>query len=480
MLDVKQMQVKKRDPLTFIKSSRIGLMMKLPFFPGIIMKLTPQEAPWCNSGGVHTMATDGKNLFYHPDILEKNSVFGGDNTLMPAAVLHEVLHCVFTHGARKDKRDHLIWNIACDYAINGILMDMGFKIGQQWFYNEKYKNLSADVIYKDLIKNAKKIPKTQIVFDMHMPMDGKWKQGQNQGQEQGEGIPVATMQPGGGTGKEDDKKKGASGVGGDKSDKEAQAQAEAEKKLAGEWKKAFMDAVVSHGINNKGKGYGTLPGAFQDLIEEIKTPDTSIVSFLSDFITKVSDAQAEQNWKRARMSIKAATGRHWPTIENKGLNLVIVADSSGSVSNADAGFIFGIVDEVMKDLPVCALRYMEVDAEIKKDAVYYNKETPEFKITGRGGTNFQPVFTRLKEEIEGNAVNPVYDAGDAFEPHALIYITDGEGPFPKEQPDFPVIWAINHKGLGITPPWGEVVRFDDNDVKQRQSVSAGQNSAPGR
>ena len=47
----------------------------------------------------------------------------------------------------------LIWNIACDYAINLIVIDAGLVLPQDRFFDEKYRNWTVDAIYDDLIKN---------------------------------------------------------------------------------------------------------------------------------------------------------------------------------------------------------------------------------------------------------------------------------------------------------------------------------------
>lgn len=38
---------------------------------------------------------------------------------------HELLHVGLRHGPRRQGRDHFLWNVACDYVINGWLVEMG-------------------------------------------------------------------------------------------------------------------------------------------------------------------------------------------------------------------------------------------------------------------------------------------------------------------------------------------------------------------
>jgi len=44
-------------------------------------------------------------------------------------------------------------------------------------------------------------------------------------------------------------------------------------------------------------------------------------------------------------------------------------------------------------------------------------------------------------------------------PVALVYLTDGYGTFPEQEPEFPVLWASTAVEVF---PWGEVVTLHDN------------------
>ncbi|MDE7294327.1 MAG: hypothetical protein K2N72_07875 [Oscillospiraceae bacterium] len=71
---------------------------------------------------------------------------------------HEYLHAGLQHHARRQGRDFELWNVACDFVINGWLKEM--QIGQMpsrgLLYDESLKNLSAEEIYDELIKNLRK------------------------------------------------------------------------------------------------------------------------------------------------------------------------------------------------------------------------------------------------------------------------------------------------------------------------------------
>ena len=127
-----------------IEASRARALMDYPFFGTILCPLPLKE-----SKKIPTLATDGKSIFYNEEYLEKlepDEVMG--------CLLHEVLHPAFFHISRKGSRDHKLWNIACDYAINPILLNEGVKLPEGALYEERYSGWEADKIYEDLIKEG--------------------------------------------------------------------------------------------------------------------------------------------------------------------------------------------------------------------------------------------------------------------------------------------------------------------------------------
>lgn len=76
---------------------------------------------------------------------------------------HEYLHAGLQHHARRRGRDPELWNVACDFVINGWLKEM--QIGQMptrgLLYDETLKNYSAEEIYDELIKNIRQSSKLE-------------------------------------------------------------------------------------------------------------------------------------------------------------------------------------------------------------------------------------------------------------------------------------------------------------------------------
>ena len=72
-------------------------------------------------------------------------------------ILHELWHVAKLHSIRRESRDPRLWNIACDYHINNLLLKenySSFKITvmKDCFKDKKFKDLSEEEIYEELLK----------------------------------------------------------------------------------------------------------------------------------------------------------------------------------------------------------------------------------------------------------------------------------------------------------------------------------------
>ena len=77
-------------------------------------------------------------------------------------IAHEMLHAGLLHHSRCNGRNTYLWNIACDFVINGWLKDL--QIGDMPYgvlYDDVYRDKSAETIYDELVvdfrKNMKKV-----------------------------------------------------------------------------------------------------------------------------------------------------------------------------------------------------------------------------------------------------------------------------------------------------------------------------------
>lgn len=110
----------------------------------------------CQRLSISTAAVDmeSKEIFINP-------AAGLDEHECRFVMGHEMLHVGLRHDVRREGRDPYLWNVACDYVINGWLRDMGLgdmpAVGG--LYDPELKGLSAESIYDRIVADIRRYRK---------------------------------------------------------------------------------------------------------------------------------------------------------------------------------------------------------------------------------------------------------------------------------------------------------------------------------
>ena len=115
-----------------IQKARTSLILDHPFFGSLLFRLKGRE---CRS--IQTMATDGVSLFYNPDFVETLNA-----ATLAGTLAHEVMHPALHHHVRRSGRDPKRWNVACDFAINPLLVDAGLSLPEGVLTGSDSKSIS--------------------------------------------------------------------------------------------------------------------------------------------------------------------------------------------------------------------------------------------------------------------------------------------------------------------------------------------------
>lgn len=91
---------------------------------------------------VPTAGTDMKCIRYNPEWVGTLTVA---QTI--GLVVHELLHIMFKHGLRRGNRDPKRWNIACDHAINLLILASGIELPPNGYHDKVYGGMSTEQIY---------------------------------------------------------------------------------------------------------------------------------------------------------------------------------------------------------------------------------------------------------------------------------------------------------------------------------------------
>ncbi|MEJ2395827.1 MAG: hypothetical protein P8Z77_13910, partial [Candidatus Thiodiazotropha sp.] len=142
---------------TKLAAARTKLILDKPFLGALVMRL-PMEAAnpdWCPA-----TATDARKFYYNPEFIDQLSL---DETQFMLA--HEALHCALSHFARRQHRTKLHWDMACDYAINPLLIGDGLKAPPGSLHLPQFDGMTAEEIYPCLDEKDDEQPLDNHVYD---------------------------------------------------------------------------------------------------------------------------------------------------------------------------------------------------------------------------------------------------------------------------------------------------------------------------
>ena len=396
-----------------IAKAKFRMVNKQPFFATIALSLPFVEAEWLNPP---TMATDMENIYFHPKWVEDHQM--GE---VEAVIAHEVLHVAYLHGLRRGHRNPLLWNIACDYAINLIVTDAGYKLPANALLDEKYRGMSANAIYEELLKNA---PKIKIKLPS---MKGQGQGGEKGDGDQGDGdcivLDGAVFEPG-----SIDPKTGEEGHG-----KTQSEITELEQELKIKVKQAAANA----------KSRGTLPAGLEGLVEAVGKPKIDWKEYIQAWVSGITPD--DYTWARPNRRMLANHRVYMPTMTFNGAGVgVLSIDTSGSVSDEE---LVQYVTEIVGVIEICKpekLYILQHDAILQREDIWEaGMDFRNLKIKGRGGTCIQPIFRRV-EQIDEQI-------------NWMICFTDmGICDYPRKEdaPGFPVLWAATGP---MNAPFGQYI-----------------------
>ena len=375
-----------------VAKGRIKLLLTQPFFGMLITKMGAVER-----ADIGTMATDGTSLFFSPDFVERIS-----EPEVLGVLCHEVLHVAYAHHLRRGKRQPRLWNIACDYAINLIVIGAGMKLPEGALLSDDYRGMSAEKIYDLLLKEQ----------------EGKDKPG------------------GGGQGKIPEGDDWEIGGVLDKPGEEG-------KPLTGEALEGAIrqnEASVSEAAT-AALAQGKLPLELRRLINDIAKGTVRWDEELQRIFA--STFSADYTWSRPNRR-HIGRGVYLPSTIKEGVGEVVIGvDTSGSISGPILDAFWSVVDDIIEQASPERVHIVWCDARVQHTQTFEKGESLKPEARGGGGTDFRPVFKWVDDQ--------------GIEPQALIYITDMYGSFPTEAPDYPTIWV---KTTDVEAPFGSEVRIE--------------------
>lgn len=309
-----------------VLKARKGLVLDHPFFGTLALKPELKEDSTCQTGW-----TNGRVIAYNPPWIETLDL---DET--KGFFAHEVFHNGSLHHLRRGNRDPKKWNVACDYALNGILLKEGFRLPPGALYNSQYDGLSAEAIYNMLPEDA----------------------GEGEGGDPG-GCGEVRDDPG--------------------ASDEAQNQEQ-----AAEW------TIAVNQSKQLADKCGKLSGGMKRLIEGMVAPKVDWREVLRNFVQVAS--RNDYSWKAPNRRF-LSQGVYLPILKSMELgDLAVFIDTSGSI-NEEALAAFGSEINALKDeYSGSYVVVLSCDDAVTNIQEFGADEPVTLEPVGGDGTDFRPPF----------------------------------------------------------------------------------------
>jgi predicted metal-dependent peptidase len=401
-----------------IQKARTTLLLDHPFFGTLLFRLGAQAR-----SSIPTMATDGVSLYFNPQFVETLSAAETAGTLA-----HEVMHPALQHHTRRGGRNPRRWNMACDYAINPMLVDAGLTLPKDVLLDKRFRGMSAERIY-NLLEEDEQNQSSSSDADSerrdgsvdHRGGSSNTPESSNSAKDNDE-TPSVPQTPGG-IGQVLDAPEPGNGEG------------DTVAEQARDWQIAVEQA------ENVAKLAGKLPAG---VTRSLEAAQAAVVDWRELLRRAWSETiPADYSWTRPNRRHVWA-GLYLPGITSEGVGEIVIAvDCSGSINARQLGLFEAEVRSILAGQQPRLVHVLYFDTEVQNAEIYQAGQPVKLAPVGGGGTDFRPCFRWLEEQ--------------GITPQTLVFLTDLSGTFPSNVPPYPVLWASTGKR---DAPFGQVIPME--------------------
>ncbi len=386
-----------------LEFSRDEVLMNLRFFAPAFGRLEFVSRP--RTG---LFATDGVHLFYDPVVVLK--AYKEDEPRLPRMLLHTVLHLLFAHNFDMDAADTELWDIACDGAVEAVIISLNIRslaLPEDDELHQRFRGLkqeagvlSAARLYRYFLNVNLPIRSRAAYIKSFTRDDHRYWHKQEKlelTQEQWEQLSRRIRTE-------------IKAFSADKTLAEA-----LEDGLKSATKRKYDYAKILRRFMVSGEHRGLSPDEF-------------------DYVYYTYGLKLYGNMPL----IEPLEYREEKRVDD----MVIAIDTSASVSGNTVKNFIRRTFEMLKNEEHFSERVnihiLQCDTEIQSETVIEDLNRLEvylesFTVRGFGGTDFRPVF---------RYVDQLKDSGQLKNLKGLIYFTDGYGVYPVKKPPYEVLFAF--------------------------------------
>ncbi|MFK5986262.1 MAG: VWA-like domain-containing protein [Pseudomonadota bacterium] len=418
---------------TKIAAARTQLILDKPFLGALVLRLpvVMADASWCK-----TTATDMKKLYLNADYISELKT-----EELKFVLANEALHCALSHYSRRQFRIKHRWDLACNYAINPILVREGLKPPPDIMIMWPYEDMTAEEIYP-LLQDNENDAQNELGQDNNQGDSEQGElsnQGENKNTEEQKLSSSQQDQGRDGKGQTGDANQTDSDSGGNNNIQQHPPEKlnnDEVQNLTTQWQQRMAGAA------QQALQAGKLSQAMIRLVDHLLQPQLPWRMLLARYVT----ATAREDYSYSRPSSRRGDPAIYPRLRSHKVDLVVAIDISGSIATSELKEFLSEINQIKAQIRA-KVTLLACDACIDSDGPWEYEPWDEFSLpktfSGGGGTDFNPVF----EWVEKSETQP----------DLLLYFTDAEGKFPQQQPYYPVIWLV--KGKEKTP-WGQRIQLN--------------------
>ena len=492
-----------------LEEARAALAVRFRFLDRALWRM-PLEP----SFDMHGISTDGIRMVYDPVFVVERFKLSPNEVVRD--VVHCLFHCIFRHPFMLYSVVREPWDVACDIAIESMLIDLlgdAFPSNMDGRAKRALRILRAQVggvitaerVYNLFGNEGNKVDLRSLApmffhdshglwygpdeeYDSRQSTSGAARKESTESDDQQGVMPdvvgstklddvledLQMPSDGGGDGESD---QSASEADEGREDASAEQGARDEEELAKEWEDISRDIQVELEmmVTRRGDEAGNLLVGLSAINRERQDYE----EFLRRFATlhermRINDDEFDYIYYTFGLDRYG----NMPLIEpleykeDKAIHdFVIAIDTSESCSGdtvqAFMRKTYNILKQVESFNSRVNIHIIQCDARVQEDTKITSLDEldlylEDLQLRGFGGTDFRPVF---------DYVNLLIEKGELTDLRGLVYFTDGEGVFPRRQPAYDSVFVFLDDGYSdpAVPPWALKVILNERDLKVREA-----------
>ena len=373
-----------------MSEAMLNLLLKQPFYGYVAASVTPAESDDIEK--IKMLNGAALRLLYNRQWFE---------SLKPeyamGVLIHELLHIILLHPHRREGRNPLLWEVACDMAVNE-------QVSQELLMKDAITVKAISVEIREKLPPQKS---AEFYYDVISKLEGEFSFF-----ELKDDIHVVL-----------------------KSGLELTANRQMEDETS-EINKSALKSMLSDMIE-QAQLEGEIPGGINSIISDIyRTTDVNWRNVLRRFLTGKGRITKRKSFKRESRRFEDLPGDK----RILGLDALVALDASGSISDKQLSLFHGELMKI-KRLTGAKLLVTQFDTSCTPPVTLerYAKEKARSK---NGGTDYRPIF----------------ELSDKLGMSLVIIFTDGEGTAPTES-NQRVVWLLP-KGGRKPAEYGHYVEYE--------------------